>query len=85
MPIVSLSQKLQRVEFSSFELDNSVVFEFFNSIPAQDRDRKLKKALYIGVRALIEDSKEDQDRFILSKENRDRFIFPKESLQQEKQ
>lgn len=55
MPIVSLSQKLQRVEFSSFELDNSVVFEFFNSLPAQDRDGKLQKALYIGVLALMED------------------------------
>ncbi|WP_286901960.1 hypothetical protein [Vreelandella sedimenti] len=55
MGIVSLSQKKMRVEINEFELENQVVFEYFNKLPAADRDEKLTKAIYIGILALMED------------------------------
>ncbi|MFC1727140.1 hypothetical protein ACFL0Y_01330 [Patescibacteria group bacterium] len=53
--IVNLDQKLKRVKISEFELKNPVVFEYFNKLSSDDRDDNLKKALYIGVLALMED------------------------------
>jgi hypothetical protein len=55
MGIVSLSKKKERVEISEFELENSVVYEYFNSLPASERDSKLLRVIYIGVLALMED------------------------------
>ena len=55
MPLVSLDQKNSRVQFGAFEVDNKILFEFFNKLPAADRDEQLHKALYIGVLALMED------------------------------
>jgi len=55
MAIVNLDQQKNRVQISSFEIDNALVFSFFDKLPASDRDEKLHKALYIGVLALIED------------------------------
>lgn len=53
--MVTLNQKLKRVELKSFEIENEIIFNYFNSIPSKDRDDKLFKALYIGVLALMED------------------------------
>lgn len=55
MPLISLDQKNSRVQFGAFEVDNKILFEFFNKVPAADRDKQLHKALYIGVLALMED------------------------------
>jgi len=55
MPLVSLDQKSCRVQFGAFEVDNKILFEFFNKLAASDRDEQLHKALYIGVLALMED------------------------------
>ena len=55
MPLVSLDQKSSRVQFGAFEVDNKILFEFFNKLAAADRDEQLHKALYIGVLALMED------------------------------
>lgn len=55
MPLVSIDQKNTRVQFSAFEVENKILFEFFNKVPAADRDEQLHKALYIGVLALMED------------------------------
>lgn len=55
MPLVSLDQKSSRVQFAAFEIDNKILFEFFNKLGAADRDEQLHKALYIGVLALMED------------------------------
>ena len=55
MSIISLDQKSKRVLISSYELDNSIVFKFFDSKAAEERDAALLKALYIGVLALMED------------------------------
>lgn len=55
MSIVSLDQKSNRVQVSSFEVENKVLFEFFNKISVSERDDQFHKALYIGVLALMED------------------------------
>jgi hypothetical protein len=55
MAIVNLDQKNSRVQLSSFEVENKILFEFFNKLPSSDRDDQLYKALYIGVLALMED------------------------------
>lgn len=55
MPTIKLNQQLKRVEIKDFEIDNKIVFNYFNGLPADERDNKLFKALYIGVLALMED------------------------------
>lgn len=55
MAKISLNQKLNRVEFGAFEIDNSIVFNFFNGLSESEREDKLFRALYIGVLALAED------------------------------
>jgi len=55
MPTIKLNQQLKRVEIDKFEIDNEIVFNYFNNLPATNRDEKLFKALYIGVLALMED------------------------------
>lgn len=50
-----INQKLKRVEISGFELDNEIVFNYFDKLPAYERDEKLIRAIYIGVLALMED------------------------------
>lgn len=52
---MKLNQQLQRVEISAFELDNEVLFNYFNRLSADERDEKLIRAIYIGVLALMED------------------------------
>ena len=55
MTFLKINQQLQRVEISAFELDNEIVFTFFNKLSAEERDEKLIRAIYIGVLALMED------------------------------
>lgn len=55
MAIINLNQKLNRVEVNHFEINNEIVFNYFNNLPLKDRDDKLFRALYIGVLALMED------------------------------
>lgn len=55
MGIVSLDQKSSRLQVSSFEIENKILFEFFNKVGANDRDEQFHRALYIGVLALMED------------------------------
>lgn len=55
MPTIKLNQQLKRVEIDKFEIENEIVFNYFNNLPASERDEKLIKALYIGVLALMED------------------------------
>lgn len=50
-----LKQQLQRVEIDAFEIDNSIVFNYFNNLKAEERDDKLIRAIYIGVLAMMED------------------------------
>lgn len=55
MTKIKLNQKLNRVEVKDFEIDNAIVFNYFDKLPVSERDEKLFKALYIGVLALMED------------------------------
>lgn len=55
MPIVSLDQRTNRVHVSAFEVENRVLFEYFNKLGMTERDDQFHKALYIGVLALMED------------------------------
>jgi hypothetical protein len=52
---MKLNQQLQRVEVSAFEIDNSIVFNYFNNLKTEERDEKLLRAIYIGVLAMMED------------------------------
>lgn len=53
--MLNLNQQLKRVEVKEFEIENSIVFNYFNNLPANERDEKLLRAIYIGVLALMED------------------------------
>ena len=53
--MLQLNQQLKRVEISNFEIENSIVFNYFDNLPAKERDEKLLRAIYIGVLALMED------------------------------
>ncbi len=53
--MIQLNQQLKRVEISNFEIENSIVFNYFDNLPANERDEKLLRAIYIGVLALMED------------------------------
>ena len=55
MPILSLNQQGRKIEIGSFELESPTVFNYFDKLPAAERDEKLFKAIYIGVLALMED------------------------------
>lgn len=53
--MISLNKQLKRVEISSFEIENQIVFNYFDNLPASERDEKLLRAVYIGILALMED------------------------------
>jgi hypothetical protein len=53
--LVNLDRQLSRVKVSPFDMDNAIVFTFFEQLPSGDRDDALLRALYIGVLALMED------------------------------
>ncbi len=55
MSTIKINQQLKRVEIKEFEIENHVVFNYFDNVPASDRDEKLLRAIYIGVLALMED------------------------------
>jgi len=55
MSTIKLNQKLKRLEVQNFEIDNDIVFNYFDNLPAKERDDKLIRAMYIGVLALMED------------------------------
>lgn len=55
MTTIKINQQLKRIEIKEFEIENSIVFNYFDNIPANERDGKLLRAIYIGVLALMED------------------------------
>jgi hypothetical protein len=55
MATIKLNQQLKRIEIKEFEIENQVVFNYFDNLPAKERDEKLLRAIYIGVLALMED------------------------------
>jgi hypothetical protein len=55
MNLINLNKQNKRIEINSFEISNEIVFNYFDNIPASERDDKLFKAIYIGTLALMED------------------------------
>ncbi|MDZ7742204.1 MAG: hypothetical protein U5Q03_10735 [Bacteroidota bacterium] len=55
MALIRINQQLRRLEIKGFEIENEIVFNYFNKLPASERDEKLYRAIYIGVLALMED------------------------------
>lgn len=55
MATIQLNKQLQRVEIKEFEISNTIVYNYFDTLPLAERDEKLLRALYIGVLALMED------------------------------
>ncbi len=55
MTTIKVNQQLKRIEIKEFELENQIVFNYFNNLPADERDEKFLRAIYIGVLALMED------------------------------
>lgn len=55
MNTIKINQKIKRVEIQKFELDNEIVFNYFDKLPMKERDEKFFRAIYIGVLALMED------------------------------
>ncbi len=55
MSYLRINQKLKRIEIEGFEINNDIVFNYFNNLPEVDRDEKLVRAIYIGILALMED------------------------------
>ena len=55
MATIKINQQLKRVEIKDFEIENNVVFNYFDNLSVSDRDEKLLRAIYIGVLALMED------------------------------
>lgn len=53
--MLNLNQQLKRVEVKEFEIENPIVFNYFDNLPVSERDDKLLRAIYIGVLALMED------------------------------
>ena len=55
MATIKINQQLKRIEIKEFEIENQIVFNYFDNLPATERDEKLLRAIYIGVLALMED------------------------------
>tara|TARA_R110002049_G_scaffold272440_1_gene449974 strand:+ start:6297 stop:7334 length:1038 start_codon:yes stop_codon:yes gene_type:complete len=53
--MLKINQQLNRIEIKEFEIENQIVFNYFDNLPASERDEKLLRAIYIGVLALMED------------------------------
>ncbi len=53
--MLNLNKQLKRVEIKEFEIENQIVFNYFDNLPTSERDEKLLRAIYIGVLALMED------------------------------
>lgn len=55
MATIKINQQLKRIEIKEFEIENQIVFKYFDNLSAPERDEKLLRAIYIGVLALMED------------------------------
>ena len=53
--MLKINQQLKRIEIKEFEVENQIIFNYFDNLPVAERDEKLLRAIYIGVLALMED------------------------------
>jgi hypothetical protein len=51
---INLDQQTRRVKIEDLEIQNNVVFSFFDKLSIADRTDHLTRAIYIGVLALME-------------------------------
>lgn len=52
---VSLDQKLKRLKIGKCEVEDELMFKYFDNLPVEERDKQFARALKIGVLALQED------------------------------
>lgn len=50
-----IDHKLQRIQVDSFEISDELVYRFFISLPENERETALLRAIRIGVLATMED------------------------------
>lgn len=50
-----IDHKLQRVQVESFEISDELVYQYFYSLPENERETALLRAIRIGVLATMED------------------------------
>jgi len=55
MSTIKINQQLKQIEIKEFEIENQIVFNYFDNLSTSERDDKLLRAIYIGVLALMED------------------------------
>jgi len=55
MPIIKLDQKNKSLNISECSIEHDLIFSYFDNLPDKDRDSEFKRALQIGVIALMED------------------------------
>lgn len=53
--MLKINQQLKRIEIKEFEIENKIVFHYFDNLLESERDDKFLRAIYIGVLALMED------------------------------
>lgn len=52
---IKIDKLKKTIEIAELNIANEIVFNYFNNLPANERDDKLLRAIYIGVLALMED------------------------------
>ena len=55
MDAIKIDHKTKTVSLEKVVLKNNLIYEYFSKIPVNKREELFKKALYIGVLALVED------------------------------
>ena len=50
-----IDHELQRVQIDSFEISDELVYRYFDSLPGNEREIALLRAIRIGVLAIMED------------------------------
>ena len=50
---IKVDKSKKTIEISGLNISNEVVFNYFNNLPANERDDKFLRAIYIGVLALM--------------------------------
>jgi len=55
MAIIKLDQQTKNVNISECAIEHTLIFKYFDDLPEKQRDDEFKRALQIGVIALMED------------------------------
>ncbi len=55
MAIIKLDQKNKALNIADCSIEHPLIFKYFDDLPEKQRDDEFKRALQIGVIALMED------------------------------